>query len=146
MAQAKKKPKAARGVGRPPKELTDLPKAWKSLILNTMKKGASKEEVKGLLLISNDLYTRFMKEETEFSETILLGEMLSRKWWDETGRKSLRSRVFRDRLYALCMQNRFGTGQVTVNINKKQDLSKLDANDLEALAALVAKSSDPEGD
>ena len=58
---------------RPKKTIKDLPKNWKRLVLKEMEVGASKQEIKVLFHISNDLFDRFMKEDKEFSETILYG-------------------------------------------------------------------------
>ena len=94
--------------GRPKKTLKDLPKNWKSIILRNMKVGASKQEIKLELSISNDLFERFFKENEEFSETIKRGVEMSEGWWMKQGRINLENRKFSPVLWYMNMKNRFG--------------------------------------
>lgn len=92
---------------RPKKTIKDLPKNWKGLVLKEMEAGASKQEVKILLHISNDLFERFMKETPEFSETILYGVDLAEAWWLKQGRTNLKNKQFNAHLWYMNMKNRF---------------------------------------
>lgn len=95
-------------MSRPKKTIKDLPKNWKSLVLKEMEAGASKQEVKVLLRISNDLFERFMKESKEFSETILYGVDLAEAWWLRQGRTNLKNKQFNYGGWYMMMKNRFG--------------------------------------
>ncbi len=92
---------------RPKKTIKDLPKNWKSLVFKEMETGASKQEVKVLLRISNDLFERFMKENKEFSETISYGVELSEAWWLRQGRTNLKNKQFNYGGWYMNMKNRF---------------------------------------
>ena len=52
-------------------------------ILDHMEKGYSKDSVAGMLRISRDTLYRWIKEYPDFSDTIKLGEELSRVWWEK---------------------------------------------------------------
>jgi|SRR3989344_3621831 len=93
---------------RPKKTIKDLPKNWKNLVLKEMEVGASKQEVKVLLRISNDLFDRLMKEETEFSETVSCGVALAEAWWLRQGRTNLKNKQFNYGGWYMNMKNRFG--------------------------------------
>jgi len=92
---------------RPKKTIKDLPKNWKRLVLKEMEVGASKQEIKVLFHISNDLFDRFMKEDKEFSETILYGVDLAEAWWLRQGRTNLKNKQFNAHLWYMNMKNRF---------------------------------------
>ncbi len=95
--------------GRPRKTTKDLPVDWKKIILDNMAEGASREEIAGeLLLISEDLYSRFLLDEPEFAETIKKGLALSRRWWDKKGRINLENKNFQYVGWYMNMKNRFG--------------------------------------
>ncbi|MEK7603870.1 MAG: hypothetical protein AAB461_01990 [Patescibacteria group bacterium] len=95
-------------MSRPKKTIKDLPKNWKDLILKEMEAGASKQEVKVLLHISNDLFERFMKESKEFSETVYYGVELAEAWWLKQGRINLNNKQFNYGSWYMMMKNRFG--------------------------------------
>lgn len=95
-------------MGRPRKDLTDLPADWYDQVLSEMQEGASLEEIKTLLNISNDLHTRWMKDEEAYSETIKRGIELSKAWWMKQGRTNLENKDFSATLWYMNMKNRFG--------------------------------------
>lgn len=99
-------------VGRPKAEL-DLPEGWQDEIISLYSEGASDVEVKALIIgwrgsISQDLWERWMKEETEFSVTIKRGKALSAAWWERVGRKQLTNKEFSYTGWYMNMKNRFG--------------------------------------
>lgn len=95
-------------MGRPRKDLTELPADWYDQVLSEMQNGASLEEIKTLLNISNDLHTRWMKDEEAYSETIKRGIELSKAWWMKQGRTNLENKDFSATLWYMNMKNRFG--------------------------------------
>lgn len=110
-----------KGRGRPAKTLEDLPEGWQDAILDMMGDGASLQEVKADLNISNDQHARWMEPPTaakegetpedtygEYRETIKRGTELSEAWWLRKGRTNLSTRDFSAVLWHMNMQNRFG--------------------------------------
>lgn len=95
-------------IGRPKIQTTDFPKDWQTSVLNEMKMGASREEIYGMLDISDRTFARLMKEDEEFSRTIKRGERLSRTWWLNVGRTQLRNKEFSYTGWYMNMKNRFG--------------------------------------
>jgi hypothetical protein len=95
-------------VGRPQKDLTELPDGWYDYVLTEMGLGASLEEIKAYFSISNDLHTRWIKEEEEYSETIKRGIELSKAWWLRKGRTELENKEFSYTGWYMNMKNRFG--------------------------------------
>lgn len=95
-------------MARPKKTLEDLPKNWKKLVLEIKKEGGSDVEVRVALDISTDLWNRFKKEITEFSETIKRGQDLCEAWWLKNGREGIRDKQFNAVLWYMNMKNRFG--------------------------------------
>jgi len=95
-------------MARPKKTLVDLPKGWKKIISSEMAKGAGREEITADLNISNDLFTRFIKEEPEFSEAIKKGAVKCHAWWLKKGRVNLENRNFNYVGWYMNMKNRFG--------------------------------------
>lgn len=87
---------------------TYLRKDWQDYILGIMSEGASLAEVKGDLAISNDLHTRWIKEEPVYSETIKKGLGFSQAWWEREGRENLRNKNFSYVGWYMNMKNRFG--------------------------------------
>tara|TARA_R110002020_G_scaffold130222_2_gene291401 strand:+ start:1078 stop:1563 length:486 start_codon:yes stop_codon:yes gene_type:complete len=79
--------------GGRPKAKLDLKRGWKEAVLSEYEDGASDVEVRVLLKqfrkkasLSNDLWGRWMSEESEFSETIKQGREASERWWLRLGR------------------------------------------------------------
>lgn len=98
--------------GRPKETISSLPKEWYNDILSLYKDGASDVEVKALIYewrgtFSNDLWDRWIKEETQFSETIKIGKILSESWWSKSGRKNLENKEFSYTGWYMNMKNRF---------------------------------------
>lgn len=95
-------------VGRPKKTLAELPEDWYNYVLTEMSQGASLEEIKAYLSVSNDVHTRWMNEEKEYMETIKRGLELSKAWWMKKGRIELSNKEFSATLWYMNMKNRFG--------------------------------------
>lgn len=98
--------------GRPKSEF-DLPSNWKEEIHKLYEVGASDTEIKTLIFkwrgtFSNDLFYRWMDEETEFSEAVRMGRFLSQTWWEKNGRENLTTQYFNAQLFNINMKNRFG--------------------------------------
>ncbi|MCK5608516.1 hypothetical protein KAR91_41930 [Candidatus Pacearchaeota archaeon] len=127
-----------REVGRPKIELSLLWDGWHIDIIDLYKVGASDVEIKALIAektdgkvrCSNDLWTRWMKEEEEFSETVKYGKLLSEAWWQRSGRVNIEEPKFNSTLWYMNMKNRFGwkdkqeveqTGNLTIEVLKFTD-------------------------
>ena len=100
-------------VGRPTENIDSLPDNWYNNILKEYKEGASDVEIKAMIWewrgsFSNDLWDRWIKEETQFSETIKMGRLLSKAWWTKKGRKELENKDFSFTGWYMNMKNRFG--------------------------------------
>jgi len=95
-------------VGRPRKQLSDLPEDWKKIVEKEMGEGASKEEICAELKINRELFYKLIKREPEFADTIKKGVELSEAWWKKQGRISLRDKQFSAVLWYMNMKNRFG--------------------------------------
>ena len=98
---------------RPKENLKTFPKDWQSKILSLYQKGASDNEIKALITewkgtFSNDLWSRWMDEEKEFSETIKKGRILSQAFWERVGRENLSDKNFNYIGWFMNMRNRFG--------------------------------------
>jgi len=102
--------------GRPKKELCLLEKItegrWREDIIELYKRGASNVEVKAYLAetmgsFSECLWTRWMKDEQEFSETIKRGLMYSNAWWERQSRVNLENPKFNTANWFINMKNRF---------------------------------------
>jgi hypothetical protein len=99
-------------MGRP-KSNIDLPSGWQDVILNLYGEGVSDVEIKAQIFewrgsFSNDLWIRWLKDESKFSETIKKGKLLSEAWWLREGRTSLRDSKFSYTGWYMNMKNRFG--------------------------------------
>lgn len=99
--------------GAPKKDLSELPEGWYEDILELYKEGASNVEVKALIYtwlgsFSNDLWDRWIKEESQFSETIKMGKVISEAWWAKKGRLQLENKEFSYTGWYMNMKNRFG--------------------------------------
>lgn len=118
--EVKKKVVKKKHAGGAPKKPFESWKGWRKDIYTLYMDGASDVEVKALIIIkaettiSNDLWTRWMKEEREFSETIKQGRLLSEAWWQKKGRTGLEQSNSQDSLklnytgWYMNMKNRFG--------------------------------------
>ncbi len=121
-------------VGRPKKTLDDLPEGWKEDTLNAGKQGYSDIEIRvGILDISTSLWTRFMDEEEEFSQTITRARDYSQTWWLKHSRKELHNKEFNNKLYEMNMQNRYGwnkkteidhSGEIDIKTLSDEELNK----------------------
>lgn len=90
----------------------DLPDGWKEEILSMYENGASDTIVKKHIIklrgkFSNHLWNTWLRENTEFAETVETGRVLSQAWWEERG-KDLEAKGFNTTLWYKNMQNRFG--------------------------------------
>lgn len=83
-------------------------KNWQAYIVDQMAQGASKQEIKAELRVSNTLHTRLMEEEGEYAELIKLGEQYSEGWWMRQGRENLMTKSFNAVLWYMNMKNRHG--------------------------------------
>lgn len=98
--------------GRPKEDLSSLPESWYDDILELYSNGASDVEIKALIYdwrnsFSNDLWDRWLKDYSEFSETIKKGRMLSEAWWNKSGRVNLQNKDFSYTGWYMNMKNRF---------------------------------------
>ena len=106
-----------------PKEACELVEGQFDYILHEYAQGASDEEIKAYIWevrgsFSNDLWTRWLKEEYIFSETIKKGRALSRRWWEKSGRTSLNDSSFSYTGWYMNMKNRFDwTDKQDINQN-----------------------------
>jgi hypothetical protein len=100
-------------VGRPKDTLDSLPLHWKESILFLYSGGYSDVEIKATIYswrgsFSNRLWDRWMKEEEEFRETILMGRMLAEAFYMKEGRENMNNPKFNNQIWYLTMKNRFG--------------------------------------
>ena len=101
--------------GGRPKAKLDLKRGWKEAVLSEYEDGASDVEVRVLLKqfrkkasLSNDLWGRWMSEESEFSETIKQGREASERWWLRLGRGMSAGKVAgNSTTWIFNMKNRF---------------------------------------
>jgi len=112
--------------GRPKKTVKDLSKNWKSTVTRLYKAGASDMEIKAALSMSNDLFSRFMDEEKEFSESVKKGKIISQAWWEKQGRTNLTNREFSPVLWFMNMRNRFRW----TNETPKEPIGQYDLNEV----------------
>lgn len=97
-----------RPVGRPKKDLSELPDDWKEQVLALGAEGGSDVEMRVLLRISTDLWYRWLDEEPEFSETIKEARELCECWWTSHGRRmSSGAAEGMPAVYIFNMKNRF---------------------------------------
>lgn len=113
--------------GRPKEDISSLPDEWYNEVLELYGEGASDVEIKVLIYkwrgsYSNDLWDRWMKEESEFSETIKTGRFLSEAWWAKSGRTNLKDKDFSFTGWYMNMKNRFGWRDKT-EVDQKTTIS-----------------------
>lgn len=94
--------------GRPKIQTSDFVSDWQQQIINLMQYGASRAEVYAMLDIGDKTFARLMRDDEEFARTIKRGERLSKSWWENTARVSLRNKEFNSTLWYMNMKNRFG--------------------------------------
>ena len=141
----KQDPKPKHPGGRPLKTIEDLPKDWRQTIHNEMKQGASRQEIKAKLCISNDLFARLMREDIEFSDTIKENEALSYAWWLNIARENLKDRSFSAVLWYMNMKNRFGWKDKQEKEHKNNtaavsfDVKKLSNDDLAYISNMLKR-------
>jgi hypothetical protein len=90
----------------------DLPEGWRESILNIYRQGASDTLVKTWIIdvrgkFSNHLWNAWLRDSTEFLETIETGRVLSQAWWETKGAQ-IDSKGFNSSLWHINMKNRFG--------------------------------------
>lgn len=98
----------ANPVGKPRRTLDSLKEGWQDDVLREMSEGASLDEIKVMLDVSNELHTRWMRDESEYQETIKKGIELCKAWWQRQGRTNLKDKSFSSTLWYMNMKNRFG--------------------------------------
>lgn len=100
-------------VGRPKQGLGVLWDGWQKSVTDLYANGASDTEIKALIYynkghFSEDLWERWLNEEPEFSQTIKNGRLLSKAWWEISGRANLKDKDFSYTGWYMNMKNRFG--------------------------------------
>ena len=97
-------------VGRPPITLDKLPSDWKDKTIELATIGASDVEIRAEALdcICHETWTRLIKEEPEFSETVKKAKLLCNVWWEKNGRVNLENNAFSYTGWYMNMKNRFG--------------------------------------
>ncbi len=122
-----------------PKSSIELPEGWYNEVLDLYKEGASDVEIKAWIYnvrgsFSNDLWTRWIAEEPEFSETIKTGKILSEAWWAKSGRTNLENKDFSFTGWYMNMKNRFGwkdkqeveqSGGVTIRFEEPEEYKRV---------------------
>ena len=100
-------------MARQKEDLSSLPKKWYNDVLKLYKEGGADVEVFAMIYewrgtFSNDLWERWMKEESEFSETIKMGRQLAQAWWVRNGRTNIKDKEFNYTGWYMQMKNRYG--------------------------------------
>lgn len=118
--------------------------------------GGSKAEMAVALGISRDTFHRWIREYPEFSDSVKKAELLSQIWWEKKGReKTFDSNGFNATSFIFQMKNRFPCdwrdvrqnehtgkdgGPIETKTMPALDFSHLDADEREALKALLLKA------
>ena len=119
--------------GRLKIKLSELPKDWKEKALTLGKNGASDVEIRVEALggICHETWTRLLKEEPIFSETIKKSRDFCKVWWQAQGRVNLKDKDFSPTLWYMNMKNRFGwrDRQDITSDNKAISINMVDYGD-----------------
>lgn len=123
--------------GRKKIKLADLPKGWEEKMESMSSEGASEVELRTECLggICHETWTRLIKEEKIFSETVNICRDKCRSWWVKQGRVNLWDKEFSPTLFYMNMKNRFGwkdRHETDQNLRGSIDITVKDAlNELE---------------
>lgn len=119
-------------VGRPLKNLNDLPTNWKLICQEMGREGHFDVDLRVRLGITKETFYSLLENEPQFNETINEFRELSHNWWNSIPRKGFKDGVSKNlnsNLYALIMRNRF---KDEWNTEKKIDITtggeKIDSN------------------
>jgi len=135
-------------VGRPLKNLNDLPQNWKLICQEMGQEGMFDVDLRVKLGITKDTFYSLLENEPEFSEAVKEFRELSHTWWSSIPRKGFKngeSKNLNSNLYSLIMRNRFKDDW---NAEKKVDITtggeKLDPNNKIQIEILKTKIEDEE--
>ena len=130
-------------VGRPLKNLNDLPQNWKLICQEMGQEGMFDVDLRVKLGITKDTFYSLLQNEPEFSEAVSEFRELSHTWWSSIPRKGFKngeSKNLNSNLYSLIMRNRFKDDW---NAEKKVDITtggdKLDSNNKIQIEILKTK-------
>jgi len=130
-------------VGRPLKNLNDLPQNWKLICKEMGQEGMFDVDLRVKLGITKDTFYSLLQNEPEFSEAVSEFRELSHTWWSSIPRKGFKngeSKNLNSNLYSLIMRNRF---KDEWNVEKKVDITtggdKLDSNNKIQIEILKTK-------
>ena len=130
-------------VGRPLKNLNDLPQNWKLICQEMGQEGMFDVDLRVKLGITKDTFYSLLENEPEFSEAVKEFRELSHTWWSSIPRKGFKngeSKNLNSNLYSLIMRNRF---KDEWNAEKKVDITtggdKLDSNNKIQIEILKTK-------
>jgi hypothetical protein len=130
-------------VGRPLKNLNDLPQNWKLICQEMGQEGMFDVDLRVKLGITKDTFYSLLQNEPEFSEAVSEFRELSHTWWSSIPRKGFKngeSKNLNSNLYSLIMRNRF---KDEWNAEKKVDITtggdKLDSNNKIQIEILKTK-------
>lgn len=139
-------------IGRPRKTLNDLPKNWKSVMLEMGNEGYFDVDVRVRLGISKHIFYEFMNEYPEFAESVNEFRDISHTFWNSIPRKAFQSGLSKNinsNLFSLIMRNRFkdewNEAQTKVDITTGGD--KIDSNkkiEIEIIKTKLEKDGESE--
>lgn len=97
------------GSGRLKITTDEFPENWKDHVISLGEQGASDVEIRDYLnCICHETFTRLLREDEIFSETIKRARSKCQVWWEKNGRVNLESKEFNSTLWYMNMKNRFG--------------------------------------
>ena len=135
-------------VGRPLKNLNDLPQNWKLICQEMGQEGMFDVDLRVKLGITKDTFYSLLENEPEFSEAVKEFRELSHTWWSSIPRKGFKngeSKNLNSNLYSLIMRNRFKDDW---NAEKKVDITtggdKIDSNNKIQIEILKTKIEEEE--